>query len=261
MPWGIAAAAVGAAGAIGGSIISSDASKSAADTQANAQQQAAADQMQMFNTLNGQQQNFIQNGYAANNSISQLLGLTPGDVTGLGNGYFNKTFDPSSITSSPGYQFAQSQGAQQVLNADSPAVGALSGAALKDLTNFSTGTAEQYYNNYFNQFQSQQNNIFSRLSAIAGLGQNAAANVGNNGAQLGTGAAQAIAAAGGSQAAGTIGAGNALAGGLSGAANSASSYLALNQILSNNNSGGSSGPYVFNSTTGSGAPMGYGGGS
>ena len=255
MPWGLAAAAVGAAGAIGSSVISSNASKSAASQQSNAQEQAASDQMSMFNTINGQEQPFMNAGYGATTSLQQLLGLTPGNPGGgLQNGYLTSTFDPSSVTSSPGYQFAQTQGLDAVANNEAPNVGALSGPALKALTQFSTGTAEQYYNDYFNQFQSQQNNIFSRLSGIAGLGQNAASNVGTAGTSLGTGAAQATAAAGGSQAAGTIGSANALGSGL----NSAGSYLALGQILSGNNgsSGLVGGQSALNSANGSSDPIG-----
>jgi hypothetical protein len=48
------------------------------------------------------------------------------------------------------------------------------------------------------------------LSSIASLGQNAAGNVGNNGAQLGTGIAQAQAGAAASQAGGIVGATNAI---------------------------------------------------
>jgi hypothetical protein len=248
-----AAVAVGV-GAVAGGVISAEGSKSAANTQANAQESAAAQQMQMFNTIQGQEQPFMQAGQNATTSLQQLLGLTSGNPGGgLSNGYLTQTtgpfsFDPSNLTNSPGYQFAQQQGLQQVANNAAPNVGALSGPALKALTNFSTGTAAQYYNNYFNQAQSQystnlnaqqtqQNNIFSRLSAIAGLGQNAASNTGTAGTQLGTGASQAIAGAGASQAAGTVGAANAISGGVQGGANS----FALNSILSNNQniSGGS----------------------
>lgn len=250
MSAGLSAAAIGGiaagVGSVAGAMISSSGAQSAANTQAGAQEQAAADQLQMFNTINQQEQPFIQAGQGATTTLQQLLGLTSGG--GAGNSYLMQqmapfSFDPTQITKSPGYQFAQTQGLNQVMSADAPAVGALSGAALKDLTNFSTGTAEQYYNNYFNQAQSQyttnlnslesqQNNIFSRLSAIAGLGQNAASQVGNNGAQLSTGAAQAIAGAGASQAAGTVGSANAIAGGLSGAGNTLGSYLTLGNMLS-----------------------------
>jgi hypothetical protein len=249
MSFGLSAAAIGGiaagAGAVGGAVISSQGAKSAANTQANAQQAAAANQMAMFNTINQQEQPFINAGNGATWALSQLLGLTPGNFGNLQNGYLNQTmapFNPADITNSPGYQFAQQQGLQAVANNQSASVGALSGPALKALTQYSTGTAAQYYNDYFNQYntafnqqQTQQNNIFSRLSAIAGLGQNAASNTGTAGTALGTGASQAIAGAGASQAAGTVGSANALAGGLGGVGNA----FALNSILSSNNASGS----------------------
>jgi len=241
-----AAIAVGAA-TVGSAAISASGAESAANTQAGADSAASAQQMAMFNTINGQEQPFMSAGVSATNSLSQLLGLTPG---GSGNGYLSQagpapfSFNPSSITSSPGYQFSQSQGLQQTQNAIAPNVGALSGPALQALTNYATGNAEQYYNNYYNQAlgayttnfntqQTAQNNIFSRLSGIAGLGQNAASNVGTAGTQLGTGAAQATAAGGAAQAAGTVGAANAAGAGISGAGNA----FALNSILSANQGG------------------------
>jgi hypothetical protein len=260
-----AAIGVSAAAGLAGSAIASSGAKSAANTQADAQNNASAQQMAMFNTINGQEQPFTQAGYGATSALNQLLGLTSSGAPtgGLPNGYLSggmptpqtaqtvPTFNASTVTNSPGYQFAQQQGLSQVANAEAPNVGALSGPALKALTNFASGTAAQYYNDYFNQAnttfnqgttafnegttafnqqQSNQQNIFSRLSAIAGLGQNAASNTGTAGTQLGTGAAQATAAAGASQAAGTVGSANAISGGISNAGNS----FALNSILSNN---------------------------
>lgn len=234
------AAAIGGA-ALAGGVVSAVGAKSAADTQASAQNNATATQLGMFDTINGQEQPFMQAGYGATSQLSSML--QPG-------GYLNNqtstpfSFDPSSITSSPGYQFSQTQGLQQTQNAIAPNVGALSGPALQALTNYATGNAEQYYNNYFNQAQSayntnfnaqqtQQQNIFSRLSNIAGIGQNAASNTGTAGVALGTGAAQSTAAAGASQAAGTVGATNAISSGITGAGNA----FALNSILSSNNAG------------------------
>lgn len=252
-------AAAIAGGAVVGGVASGIGSESAANTQANAQENASNQQLGMFNTINGQEQPFMQAGYGATSSLSQLLGITPGSAGGLPNNYLNQTmgpfsFDPSSITSSPGYQFAQTQGLQQTQNGLAPNVGALSGPTLQALTNYSTGTAEQYYNNYFNQAQSQystnlnslesqQQGIFSRLSGIAGLGQNAASNTGTAGTALGTGAAQATAAAGASQAAGTVGAANAIGGAASGLGNAS----ALSSILGANGSGGAIGNNSVNS--------------
>ncbi len=217
---GIATAAI-----IGGSLIGAFGANKAASTQAAAQDQAAATQKQMFDTITGQEQPFLKAGYGATTSISNLLGTTGkhggiDPATGLPIGYLTQTFNPTQkqMDQYPGYQFALKTGGQAVRNADTPGVGALSGAALKDLTNFNVGTANQYYGQYFNQFQEQQNNIFDRLSNIASMGQNAAANLGSAGTQLGTGIAGAQAAAGGSRAGGIVGATNALGGGLSTAA-------------------------------------------
>ena len=230
--------------------VGSQASKSAANTQAKAQEQAAQTQQNMFNTINAQEQPFMQAGYGATTALNQLLGTGPTVVdmngipnnigkvgsTGLPSGYLTQTFNPTQdqLNNYPGYQFALKTGGQAVRNQDTPGVGALSGPALKDLTSFNVGMANQNYSNYFNQFQQQQNNIFARLSGIAGLGQNAASNTGTAGTSLGTGIAQAQAAAGGSQAAGTVGAANALGG----------AAVPLAYLMSGNSSGNYGGNYI-----------------
>lgn len=291
------------AGAIGGSaLLGYLGSQSAADTQAAGQRQAAQTQQHMFDTINAQEQPFIQAGYGATSTLAQLLGIAPpgggtsggaapptqaqftkttggtpstpmmfgehgertggpgtpgtstfdqagydkamaawnasqasatggGTVgsTGLPPGYLTQQFKPTQeqLDNYPGYQFALKTGGQAVRNADTPGVGSLSGPALKDLMNFNVGTANQFYGQYFNQFQQQQQNIFSRLSGIAGLGQNAASNVGTSGTSLGTGVAQAQAAAAGSQAGGIVGATNALGG----------SAVPLGYLMSGQNTG------------------------
>ena len=100
---------------------------------------------------------------------------------------------------------------------------AMSGSALKDLLKYNQDYAGTAYNDAFNRYQTQQGNIFSRLSSIASLGQNAAAGVGNNGVGLAGQAGQAITNAGTAQGAGAVGAGNALSGGLT-------NYWLMNQL-------------------------------
>lgn len=273
-------------------------SRSAANTQANAQTQAAQTQLGMFNTINQQQQPFIQGGYSTLNQLLYGLGTpqsavtaptrdqfttttpasastgslgtnlgylgmqggsfapTPasttfdqagydaalakyntsiavnsaGNMGGITPGQFTKGFTPTDFLNNldPGYQFQLQTGGQAIRNADTPGVGSLSGPALKDLMTFNQGLASTGYQNAFNRFQTQNTNIFGRLSEIAGLGQNAAANVGTSGTSLGTGAAQAQAAAGGSQAAGIVGATNSLSG----------AGVPLAYLLANQNNGG-----------------------
>jgi len=119
---------------------------------------------------------------------------------------------------SPAYQFQLQQGQQVVFNQDTPGQGALSGAALKDLIGYNQGMAGTSFNNAFNQYQTQQGNIYSRLANLANLGQNAAANTGQQGTALAGQAAQSATNIGTAQAAGTVGAANAWSGALSNAA-------------------------------------------
>jgi hypothetical protein len=194
-----------AAAIVGGSLIGAAGSIAAAGTQAAGQQTAAQTQWNMFNTINQQEQPFIQAGYGATSRLNQLL--APG-------GQLASTFTPQDFLNNldPGYQFQLQTGGQALRNADTPGVGALSGPALKDLMAFNQGMAATGYQNAFNRFQTQNQNIFNRLSAIAGLGQNAASQVGTAGTQLGAGIAGAQAGAAASQAGGIVGATNALGG-------------------------------------------------
>lgn len=115
----------------------------------------------------------------------------------------------------PGYAFELQQGNQALMNAASAGSGAFSGAALKDLLKYSQGFARTGYNDAFNRYQTQQGNIFGRLSDIAHLGQNAAAGVGNQGTALAGNAGQFTSNAGSAYGAGIVGAGNAAGQGLS----------------------------------------------
>ena len=197
MPWGfVAAAAVGAAGSI-----------IASDKQAGAQKQAAATQQGMFDTIQSQNQPFVQGGYAANTKLQDLLGLS-GNTGSQGYGSLTSSFSPSDYLANkdPGYEFQLKTGAQATRNADTPGVGSLSGAALKDLMSFNQNMAATGYQNAFNRYQTQQNNTFQRLHDIAGLGQASANNTSAAGTSLGSGIAQSQAATGATQASGVLGA-------------------------------------------------------
>jgi hypothetical protein len=221
----LAGAAVGAVGSV-----------VASGTQADAQQKAADTQRQMFDKINAQEQPFMQAGYGATSRLNELLGLSggkngdqtiSGDPNAADFGYLTKQFSPADFLANkdPGYDFQLKTGAQAVRNVDTPGVGSLSSSALKNLIGFNQNMAATGYQNAFNRFTTQQNNIFGRLSGIAGLGQNAASNTGVAGTSLGTGIAQAQAAAGASTAAGIQSAGSALGGG----ANTLAAMMYLNQ--------------------------------
>lgn len=206
-----------AVGIVGAGVIGAVGANLAANTQAGADENAANTQAGMFNTIVGQEQPFLSGGSSAEGALTQLEGLSP--TTGAGGtaagtelpgGYLNQTFNPTQtdLENYPGYQFQLSQGDLAVNSANSAGGSAASGPALKSLMNYNQGLAASNYSNYFNQFQTQQTNIFNRLNSIAGIGQNAAGNLGNSGASLGTGVAQAQAAAGAATAGGIVGASN-----------------------------------------------------
>jgi hypothetical protein len=158
-----------------------------------------------------------------------LVTTGPGGAPTTGNdaefGSLLRPFDAATFNQyqDPGYQFRLQQGTQAVRNAAAAGSGALSGAALKDLLMFNQDAASQEYGNAFNRYQTQQGNIFSRLSGIAQLGQSAAAGVGQQGTALAGQAGQALSNAGTAAGAGIVGAGNA-------AGNAASNYW-LSQVI------------------------------
>jgi hypothetical protein len=274
----VAAAIAGGAIVAGG--IGAYGATQAADTQASAARNAQNISQNEFQTITGQEQPFMQTGYAANSELGYLMGLPGyqnaggtsqgggsltgnfqsgliGGVGGAGGygrggvgaanvdpGRYNNLLNSSASAGgqaagqpggmgfgslatpftaqnwqqlSPMYNFNVQQGRQGVLNSDASGQGALSGAAAKDLINYNQGAANQSFGQAFNQYQTQQGNIFSRLSGIAQMGQNAAANTGMQGTALAGQAAQSATNIGSAQAAGTIGAANALSGGMSNA--------------------------------------------
>jgi hypothetical protein len=142
--------------------------------------------------------------------------LYAGDQNDEAYGSFTDPFDVEAFYQyqDPGYAFELQQGQQALLNHASSGSGSRSGAALKDLLGYSQGFARTGYNDAFNRYQTQQGNIFGRLSSLAQLGQNAAAGVGAQGTNLAGNAGQMVSNAGAASGAGLVGAGNSLSSGL-----------------------------------------------
>lgn len=122
---------------------------------------------------------------------------------------------------STGYQFQVDQG-NQAINQGYAAKGALqSGAALKALQTYGQNTATGFFKDYLGLLSNQQGVGLSGASAIAGVGQNYANNVGANNTAAGNAAANAQLAIGNANA----GMWGNIAGGIGGLANAfASSY-------------------------------------
>jgi len=90
--------------------------------------------------------------------------------------------DPNAITSDPSYQWRLRQGLDAVENSAAARGGALSGNALRAITDYGQGAASQEYNNEF-----------QRWMARNGIGQGAAANMSNLSSGKGSALASLIA--------------------------------------------------------------------
>lgn len=213
-----ATAIIGSAGAgLVGSVLGSNASKDAAQTQANAADRASDLQMQQFQQM---QQNLAPYMQLGTSTIPQLQQLLGGDRLNTPFS-FNPTMQ--QLEQTPGYQFTLQQGNKALDNAMAAKGLSLSGAQLKGLDAYNTGLAsntfQQQYQNALQNFNTnygQAADQYNRMSGLVGLGQNAAAGVGNAGLQTASNIGNNITSGANAQAAGQVGSANALSGGLSG---------------------------------------------
>lgn len=208
---------VAAAAVVGGSLISANAARSAAQTQADAAAQAAAVQREIFNIQNEQQKPYREAGYAA---LSDIAGMKP---------YLTKQYTTADFLQGidPGYQFRLEQGQMANQRAANVGGGALSGNTLAGLQAYTQGQASQEFGNAFNRFQTERGNIYNTLSNIAGLGQTAVNQTTQAAGQYGANVANLTTGAAAAQAAGTVGAANAISGG----AQSLGNYAFLNNMM------------------------------
>lgn len=206
-------------GFIAGGVIGAVGSVMAGNAQANAAEQSAAMQQQMFNQTVQNEQPFMQAGQGAQSQLNYLLGIpgqwgqttAPVGSAGTAGGY-GSLLSPFTVDQfhnmSPAYQFQLQQGQQGVLNGDAAGAGALSGAAQKDLMGYNQSAANSAFNNAFNQYQTQQGNIYSRLAGVAQTGQAAASNQATGASNFGASIGAQVANAGTATAGGIVGATN-----------------------------------------------------
>lgn len=195
----VAAAVVGAA-TVAGSMYSSRQAGKAAKTQAASADRASQIQQENFEQTRKDLMPYKQ---AGDTSLKQLMGQMGS------NGYFNQNFTGQDIYSDPGYQFRLQQGQDAIQSSAAAQGGLLSGATLKALQNYGQESASQEYGNAYNRFNADQTNRYNRLSNLVGIGQNAAAQVGNAGAQTSQAIANNTMQGANALAAGQVGSANA----------------------------------------------------
>lgn len=252
------AGGVSAAAGLAGSAISASGAKSAADAQSAAANQAAQLQQQRYDTTRSDLLPYNTAGQSTLGPLSTYYGTTANTLNGAqaaAQGAIPTIPNQATLAQMPGYQWSVDQGLKAIQSQATANGLGLSGAATKAAQNYSTGLADQYLNQYFNmgqqrytdyaqQFQNQlatQNAVFNQLYTPASLGENAAAQTGNTGANLAQSAGNALIAAGQAQAAGIGTAAGAYSQGISGLGNNALTYALLGQNGLLGGGGGSGG--------------------
>lgn len=195
---------IAAAGAVGGAYLSSQGSKSAANTQAAAADAATAEQAREYNQTQQNMQPWLTTGTSALNQLAQMYGLsTAGSTSGVTSGSSTGTTgtgttDYSSFYNSPDYQFTLNQGLDAVKRNAAATGNLASGNTLTALNNYAQGAASTQLNNYTN-----------RLASLAGVGQSTASTLGSLGTQTASNIANTTISAGNARASGIAGSTNA----------------------------------------------------
>jgi hypothetical protein len=185
--------------------MTSQASKSAARTQAEASDRAIAAQQAGLESQAAINAPFIDTGTQAMNRLAAMT--EPG-------GEYYEPFSKTDFTQDPGYAFRFKEG-MKGLNASAAARGGLiSGNALRAATAYGQEMGSQEYTNAFNRYYAERSNKMDPLKFLTGVGQAA-----------GAGQASNIGAATGNIANLTTGSANATAAGQIGSANAYSNAL------------------------------------
>lgn len=205
-------------GSIGSALISANAAKSAAGTQAAAANNATGAEQAIFNQTQQNIQPWIAGGSNALNALQQALGIVPGGTGGI---------NATGFQGSPGYQFQLQQGTNAIIN-NASATGGIGGNTLKALQTYGTGLANQDWYNYLSQLYNLSGQGASAAGGLGGIASALATNIGNN-----------ITNAGNANAAGTVGTANAVTGGINSSLNNLLSLALLSNITGGNNAASS----------------------
>jgi len=195
------------AATLGGAALASSAAKSAANTQANAANNASQAQLGEFNTINQQQAPWRQAGGTAVGQMANLTSLPSSDPASMTHQF---TTSDLNANLAPNYDFMLNQGIGATKNQINSTGGLVSGNALQGVNTFAQNYAQNAYQQAYNNYNSNQTNIYNRLSNLAGLGQTANQSTANAGQNAVNASSNYLTSGAAAQAAGTVGSANAL---------------------------------------------------
>jgi hypothetical protein len=264
MPIMTAITALTVGGSVASAVVGSNATQSAANTEAAGAQQAAqlaqtsatsantaiGNELPQLAALNKTNQAalspYINTGTTA---LSQIAaGTQPG-------GSLVPSFNANLVNQyAPSEAFQLQQGQQAVMNQASAMGTPLTGGTLKELTQYEQGIASTNYQNAFNDYMAQIQQNYNMLANTANMGLSATNSALQGNQWLGSAELQgteqqgtntmtaaqisgnAAVGAANAQAAGTIGSANAITGGISSAINGITQPLTLSAVLAGLNS-------------------------
>ena len=174
---------------VGGSIVSglfgSNAASNAADASSAASAAAVAEQRRQYDLNRADQAPYLAAGTGAVNRLG--AGVRAG-------GEFGSTmpFDfQYNQNADPGTAFRMSEGVKALDRSAVSRGGLLSGATLRGVERYAQDLGSQEYNNAFNRYVTgfnantgERNQLFNRLSGVAGTGQTATNQIGAQGANM-----------------------------------------------------------------------------
>lgn len=158
-------------------------------------------QKQMYEEGKQYAQPYYEAGTTGLNTLMQKLGLA-GDAGSSDYGSLLKNYTGQGIYQDPSYKFRFEQGNKAAERALAAQGKYLAPAGVQALQDYGQGLASQEYQNAYNRYNTDQENIYNRLANISGLGQTAGAqnaqlgqNYANSGSDLFTGMGNSIMAA------------------------------------------------------------------
>ena len=172
-------------GSIVGGLFGSDAASNAADASSAASAASIAEQRRQFDINQANQAPFLAAGTGAVNRLG--AGVAAGGEFGTTTP-FNFQYDQNA---DPGTAFRMSEGVKALDRSAASRGGLLSGATLKGVQRYGQDLGSQEYQNAFNRYLTgfnantgERNQLFNRLSGVAGTGQTAVNQVGAAGANM-----------------------------------------------------------------------------
>lgn len=219
---------LGAVGSIVGGVMASNAASKAAKTQAASADRATELQREMFEKQLELQKPFYEAGLTGQNALLQYLGLG-GDANAPGYGAGMRPFTAASMYEDPGYQFRLGEGMKALERSAAAQGSLLSGGTIKAGQRYAQDYAANEYQNAYNRYWNQRNQMLNPLQSLLGQAQTSAAELGGAGRNYATQAGQNMMAAANARASGYVGGANALNQAIGGATNNLMQYSMMNQ--------------------------------